>query len=399
MATKTASETNVQLVDLSKIVSNTAQSRGMGVLYRLVDMGYGLFEKGSDESKKPIWDMLNSEQPEEVKEISILIQEHEPELIALAEGLAITGQLQPIGLLESDDGTYDIVYGARRATALMCNYAVDPDNAPKEIEAKVYTGRITPVELKLMAFQENTDRTDESPIDRALTYKFLQSEGKMTAADIGKKTGQSGQNVTNYMKLLDKKLEDKRMAIHSGIMTVDRALKLLAKRKKDSAAEDEAPERRGRKRSGLPGGKAILKIYEGHRPKDMVDKEWEMIQCEEVRKWLAYRLGLKFKPYVPLKEEPKPEKGGAKAAAPSANGAKTTKVLSVKKERAIQLLISLGKTQARTWDDKKLQAQLENIVALVEEGQQAENASLQGLLDKLVQGYKDGVKVKILTEK
>jgi len=389
-------------IPLTTIFANTAQSRGMGVVSNLQTMGYGLFEKPDGATyDTPIWQALTGNDPEAKQHMLVAIEQYEPGLVALAEGLGTRGQLQPIGVFALKDGGYDVIYGMRRALATAF-YRAKHKQDSGEIEAKIFEGKLSPVDLKLMALDENDNRQEESPIDRAMTYSWLKDEHKMGVDEIGEKTGQSGQNIRNYLKLLSPLLENKRLDIHTGKLPVDRALKLLQRLKEGENGEARAAQEG--KRYRLPSVKRISLIYNSKkRPRKISDKEWQLWCSEDVRRLLAHYLGFKFTPFKgDLSASEEDSDTDAKTPAkPSANGETPAKgkTLIVKRKRAQDLLVSLGKVNARNWEDKTLKEKLENIVNLVEPGQKAENESLQKLLDKLVSGYSTGLKVEITAEK
>lgn len=400
--TVTATETT--MIPLDEIVSNEYQSRGMGVLSRLKLLGYGLFEKASlDADKKSVIEMLRSDKPEDRKEAAKLIELHEPSVASRAESIAAYGQLEPIGVRKVKDG-YDVVFGMKRVIAMLYNRAKNP-KAPAVIEAKVYEGKATPVDLKLMALEEN-DRDDESPIDLAMTYDWLRKDGKLDFPEIAKRRRISHQTVRNYVQLLDPKIEDKRQEIHEGTYSVGRALELLKKRKSNPKEGDSRAPGTGKdNRHRLPSVKNIQKILEAkEKPKQVADKHWEFYTDDKVRQFLCTVLGFKFKPYVrelatePTNGEAKPAaKAKTAAAKPAAEGKRP--VIQITRDRADKLLIALGKMDARTWDDAKVKEKLENIPSIAEPGQKVETKPEQNLLDALQKNYAKGVQIEFVQPK
>ena len=376
-------------IELEHIIANMAQSRGMGVLSQLADLGYGVFEKASvDSDKDALWDMLFHAKPEVQKKACTLLETKEPELVELAAKLNLTGQLQPIGVRQLEDG-YDVIFGMRRALAAAYNHAKHDSAAV--IEATVYDQEFDEAGLKLLALQENADRQEESPIDKAMTYKWLMDKSGMDAKSLSQFVGVSDQSIRNYRKLLDPKLEDKRMSIHSGAMSVDRALKLLVKRKGsgDGAGGDREGSN-GEQRDRLPSAKQLIKLYDAPRkPKDMSEEEWELWIDPGVRKLLAFKFHLPFREW---EEGPEPEEE---------EPAKKGKTLKILREKMNLLCVVLGKTDARTWSDDKICEFLSNIPNNVAEDVDIseESESLQKLLDKLREGYKEGVKIAVLPKK
>lgn len=394
--------TSINQIGLMKIAGNQAQPRGMGVLTRLQALGYAIFTASDD--KQPILGSLLGESDEYRRQAILLIEEHEPELVQLADSIKSQGMLEPIGVRFLKNGAVDVIYGMRRALACAFNRARMGEKFPDMIEAKVFDGKLSNADLIFMALTENEDRDDQSPIDKAMTYRKLNKEEGLSPEEIAAKIKRSSQYVRDYIKLLDKSLEDKRMAIHCGDMSIDRALKLFAMRKTsgNNNAEDSKGGKKKGERARFPSVKNMIKLYEsGQRPKSVAKDEWELWTHPIVRKFLAMKLGLKYKEYVETPEAPKKEekKGKGKKEENTEESTSETpekkKCFNIPRKKAQDLLVSLGKTMARTWKDEQLIEKLENIVNIVEEGQKAETERLQTLLDKLMTAYPAGYKVKI----
>lgn len=394
MTTATATKlfAEVKTIELKDIVSNISQTRGMGALPNLVAVGTGLFEKISlDVDKEPLWPMFwtGSAETEVAKQ---LLTDHEPTVVQLAKGMSTSTQLQPIGVREVDGG-WDVIFGMQRAVAAAFN-------GEATIEAKVFTteGEWDEAGLLLMGLSENNDRRDESPIDRAITYQRLKKLG-LKSKDIAEQTGLSRVLIDNYVRLLSPKLEDKKQAIHSGEMSVDRALKLLSKREGTAPGPaDKEDTTGGPERKKLPSAKKFERYYVAtKKPKELTSKQWEVIRTPEVRQLLSMFLGFKFTPAPEEKAEPTKAKAG-KNGTVEQRGTPSGKTIKVKTKMAQDLLVSLGKMQARTWEADKLQEMLENIVNVAEPGQKAETPALQKLLDALVAGYSSGLQVMIVPD-
>ncbi len=373
-------------IKLSEIVANTAQSRGMGVLTKLTDMGYGLFEKAAVDGKEPLWDMLTSDKPEDQAHACMLLEENEPELITLAESCR-KAQLQPIGIWGvPEDKEFDVIYGMRRALALAFNHAKHADPDTIEVKLFEFDGDPNKAQLQLIAHEENRNRKSESTMDRALLYRDLEKQG-YTKESIAKLTNQSAMNITRYSKVFSKHLNDtERMKIHAGTLTLEQALKMVEQRKTGSNGKQRVKDNEHRFR--MPGTKAAIKVLAAAvKPKKMTEQEWSYWIEPKVREFVAFCVGVEYKPYVePVmpeeKEEDKP-KG---------------KALQVRRGRAIKLLVSLGKTTAASWSDDLLKEKLEDIVNIVEEGQEAETPALNKLLDRLKAQYAKGLIVSIVED-
>lgn len=386
-------ESEFKTIKVNKIVANSGQTRGMGVLPQLKMLGYGLFEKVAVD-KDPIWPMLISDKPEERKKAASLIREHEPDIVAASESQEQYGVLQPIRVVELDDKTYDVVSGMTRVLARAFNHA-ESAKAPDTIDAMVMD-KCKEVDVLFMGFEENNARRNESPMDMAIFFKEAKDNFKLSPKDIGARIGMSDQHVRNHIKLLSPKLEGKRMDIHTGRLSVDKALKLLDKLSKGDEV-DEDTEKPSGKRARMYSVKKLETVYTAKKKPEWLDqKEWEMTIDEGVRKWLAYRLGKKYKPFtgevLTVEEEPDTD-------AAEKNGTAKTFKLTIPKKKAIRLLTALGKPESEGWDDKVLADKLENIVNIAEDGQKLDDEELQKLLDKLLKHYVTGLTVVIKSAK
>lgn len=410
--------------NLKDIVSNKAQSRKFkGVLTKMHDLGYGLFESLEEhKDKAPIWESLLSDDPKVRAAMAKIIVENEPDQVSLADNIAQapgkeSRQLQPVGIIRLKDGKYDVNYGMRRCISLALNYARSGGKAPCTVEAKVLPAVKEP-DAKLRALDENDRRLNESPIELALVYRDLK-DGGMSVEDIAKRRKMSKQNIHNYIKLLDPKLEDKWDAIHSGSLSIDRALKLLRKRKGEP---EEGGEEGGReegtgtreKRARLPGTKGIEKIYNAKKkPKNMNAKEWEHWTNEHVRRFLAYMLKFKFVPFVAKTEDEGEDKSEAEAekSAPKKPSASTAKAMDIAEKdlatkpykftiaRAVAILEAAGKKNAKDLAENQLETSLEawlpnQVDKWTEEGktisQVIDNASIVKTVERIMELRKTG---------
>lgn len=379
-------------VPLRDIVSNIGQSRGMGVLYNLKSLGYGMFQKLSEEhaDKEPIWEMLNSDDGD-LRSVAIaLIEENEPHIVGLATDIEKNGQLQPIGVTESKGkpGKYNAIFGMRRCLALAYNRAKDSKVTGK-VEAKLFKAG-NEVEMKFLALSENNERENESPIDRAMTYKWLTTAtpngGGLKVEDVTDREDISKVTYYQYVNLLDKRLEKYRIKIHAGEMSVDRATTLLKKLKEDAKAEDNGKAKPvGGQGARFPSAKRIKEYYDGALPSEMSDELKELYKDDTVRKFLALNLGFTL---TPFKEKP------TEAAA-----AKTTpagkKAYSITRDGANAILLACGHTDCAAWSDADVIAKLENAPGLGEEGADLGEKYAQDWFDLLLKQYAEGYTIKI----
>lgn len=388
-------------IDLGEVSSNTAQSRGMGVLSRLQEMGYGLFEQLKAD-KKPIWFSLLSEEPEERSLALSLIEQHEPDMIEFADNQKHVGTLQPPGVWRMDDGSLDIIYGARRLVAAAINWCRD-ESYGRTLTVKVYKFDGTPThgQLMLLAATENAQRKNESPIDQGLTFTRLIKEEGYTKEQIAEEIGKSIQYVNDRLDLLDPIVKDYRMKVHlgpnvEGGMGMDPVLRLRRRLRKGGGKADVAAPDKGKQRGRLPSSKQLVRyLLTPKKPAKLSNEQWSWLQDLTVREFLVFWLKLSPElmelptPPDETEDKGKPEKNG-KAAAPASP---KPKKLVIPRDKAKDLLVSLGVTQARQMKDDTICEKLENIVNLVEDGQKAETPGLQKLLDKVQEAYSKGYKI------
>ena len=165
-----------------------ALGRGLGELLGEVETAYGKSAGNSNNGVKKIEVSLikpNPNQPrkifdeEKLQELSASIKEH--------------GLLQPIVVVEDEDGTYTLIAGERRLRAhKLANI--------EEIKAII----VDEDELKLreLALIENIQRDDLNIIELAFCYAQLLNEHNITHEELSKKVFKSRTSITNTLRLL-----------------------------------------------------------------------------------------------------------------------------------------------------------------------------------------------------
>ena len=165
-----------------------ALGRGLGELLGEVETAYGKSAGNSNNGVKKIEVSLikpNPNQPrkifdeEKLQELSYSIKEH--------------GLLQPIVVVEDEDGTYTLIAGERRLRAhKLANI--------EEIKAII----VDEDELKLreLALIENIQRDDLNIIELAFCYAQLLNEHNITHEELSKKVFKSRTSITNTLRLL-----------------------------------------------------------------------------------------------------------------------------------------------------------------------------------------------------
>ncbi|QNM89745.1 ParB/RepB/Spo0J family partition protein [Aliarcobacter cryaerophilus] len=165
-----------------------ALGRGLGELLGEVETAYGKSAGNSNNGVKKIELYLikpNPNQPrkifdeEKLQELSASIKEH--------------GLLQPIVVVEDEDGTYTLIAGERRLRAhKLANI--------EEIKAII----VDKDEFKLreLALIENIQRDDLNIIELAFCYAQLLNEHNITHEELSKKVFKSRTSITNTLRLL-----------------------------------------------------------------------------------------------------------------------------------------------------------------------------------------------------
>ena len=165
-----------------------ALGRGLGELLGEVETAYGKSSGNSNSGVNKIEVSLikpNPNQPrkifdeEKLQELSASIKEH--------------GLLQPIVVVEDEDGTYTLIAGERRLRAhKLANI--------EEIKAII----VNKDEFKLreLALIENIQRDDLNIIELAFCYAQLLNEHNITHEELSKKVFKSRTSITNTLRLL-----------------------------------------------------------------------------------------------------------------------------------------------------------------------------------------------------
>ena len=165
-----------------------ALGRGLGELLGEVETAYGKSSGNSNSGVNKIEVSLikpNPNQPrkifdeEKLQELSASIKEH--------------GLLQPIVVVEDEDGTYTLIAGERRLRAhKLANI--------EEIKAII----VDKDEFKLreLALIENIQRDDLNIIELAYCYAQLLNEHSITHEELSKKVFKSRTSITNTLRLL-----------------------------------------------------------------------------------------------------------------------------------------------------------------------------------------------------
>ena len=140
------------------------------------------------------------------------------QLQALANSILEHGIIQPIIVVEGENGYYSIIAGERRWRA--CRLA-----GLSEIPAIVRT--YDELQIAEVALVENLQREDLNPIEEALGYRTLMEKFSMTQDKVSERVGKSRSNIANMLRLLSLEDEIKEMLAQNKL-TMGHARALLA---------------------------------------------------------------------------------------------------------------------------------------------------------------------------
>lgn len=118
----------------------------------------------------------------------------EEDLADLVLSIQTHGVLQPITVMEQEDGGYELIAGERR---LRASQMAGKATIPALVRV---ASRREQLELALI---ENIQRADLNPIEEAFAYDRLMSEFGLTQQEMADRVGKSRPAVANTIRLLD----------------------------------------------------------------------------------------------------------------------------------------------------------------------------------------------------
>lgn len=165
-----------------------ALGRGLGELLGEVETAYEKSAGNSNSGVKKIELSLIKPNPNQPRKIF-----DEEKLQELSSSIKEHGLLQPIVVVEDEDGTYTLIAGERRLRAHKLAEL-------EEIKAIV----VNEDELKLreLALIENIQRDDLNIIELAFCYAQLLNEHNITHEELSQKVFKSRTSITNTLRLL-----------------------------------------------------------------------------------------------------------------------------------------------------------------------------------------------------
>ena len=225
--------------------------------------------------------------------------EMDEDMNALIESIRINGVIDPLILREKEDGRYEIISGHRRRKA--CEYL-----GIKEVPAE--TRKMSREEAIIMMVESNLQRSVILPSEKAFAYKMLleakKHQGKRTDLtsgpvvqnssrdDLGEETGDSGRQVSRYIRLtnlipeilemVDEQKMGMRPAVEVSFLNEEEQKQLLdAMKLTDSTpSHSQAIKLRNLSKEGTLDAYMIERILREQKPnqKDQIKVRYELAQ-------------------------------------------------------------------------------------------------------------------------
>ncbi len=155
-------------------------------------------------------------------------------LLELRDSIMVYGVIQPIVVIEREEGQYELIAGERRLRASkMAGLTEIPAIVRKE----------TPeTDSAVMALIENLQRQDLSFFEEAEGYQKLMDDFQMTQQEVSKKMGKNQSTVANKLRLLKLSPEVKGLIQEKGLTErhARAILKLSSKEDQESILKDVA---------------------------------------------------------------------------------------------------------------------------------------------------------------
>ena len=119
---------------------------------------------------------------------------YDPEAMKeLARSIEVQGVLQPVVVRPGKDGRFILILGERR---LRASKLAGIETIPAIVK------RVSEQQAAEMTLVENLQRQDLNCVEQAEAFANLSKEFKLTQEEIGKRSGISREQVSNYMRLL-----------------------------------------------------------------------------------------------------------------------------------------------------------------------------------------------------
>lgn len=141
--------------------------------------------------------------------------------------------------------------------------------------------------------QSGREQQVESLIDEAKRIQFMRRQG-LTIPQIADRLATSLQNVHNRLQLLRLTPEEQRR-VHTGRLSLVNALKLVKRREGGEATLERAANDSPTHQKRIPSVKLAEALYTtAEKRADMPEEEWAIWISPDVRRFIAFHLGVEF---------------------------------------------------------------------------------------------------------
>lgn len=241
--------------------------------------GYGIFKLQPESTLPTVWELATSPDPERRKQYCDLIAEHDPEFAGWASTFLTQGQLQPAECREGGSGKFTLVFGCRRALAILYNWCLLGKPAEPVIEVKLVKGNET--DLLHRAFTENT-RKNPNAIEDARSIRMAMNAGEEAAA-IAQARGISEQTIKNRLALLELPIK-KQQQIEAGTLKPTKALASLRHANNGDGTEEASDNAESNGETSQPKAKR-------RSAKEVREAMNEFAESTPIHKFAAWVLG------------------------------------------------------------------------------------------------------------
>ena len=195
---------------------------------------------------------------------------------------------------ESDSNNgYDVVYGMIRCLARAYNHGRSGGELPLTVKAENAQDIMDPNDLHFFPLQDKREQRSESLIDEAKKIQFLKRNG-MTIPQIADKLGTNQHIIRNRLKLLRLTPEEQHR-VHIGKLGMVNANRLMDHRDQGKATEGETATEKPENCKHMPTLKEAQTNYAAlEKPADMSEEEWALWKNADVRRFVAFYLGIEF---------------------------------------------------------------------------------------------------------
>jgi len=150
--------------------------------------------------------------------------------------------------------------------------------------------------------QEVLWRKEESLIEEAVRIQSMKEAG-MTIPQIAEKLASNQQNILNRLKLL-RLTPEEQQRVHTGKLGMVNASKIVDKRESADEPQGNSPQSTPAKQRRMPTLERARFVYTAtEKPEGMSDVEWLTWTTADVRRFVAFHLGVEFTTFEDMVKE------------------------------------------------------------------------------------------------